>query len=64
MAELPLPPTQVVLSAVFVDNRHSTDSEVARYTRNADQARRADLAMDHLSNPVLANQGADVGNAG
>lgn len=38
---------------------HTTDSEVARYTRNADQARRADMAMDaveaDLANPLLAN---------
>ena len=42
---------------------HSTDSEVARYTRNADQARRADKAMDRMANPDLANQSASVDNA-
>lgn len=43
---------------------HSTDSEVARYTRNADQARRADIAMDSLANPDLANRDASIDNAG
>lgn len=42
---------------------HSTDSEVARYTRNADQARRADKAMDRMANPDLANHDASVENA-
>lgn len=42
---------------------HSTDSEVARYTRNADQARRADKAMDRMANPDLANQPASTENA-
>lgn len=41
---------------------HSTDSEVARYTKNADQARRADMAMDRMANPDLANSGASIEN--
>jgi integrase len=35
---------------------HSTDSEVARYTRGADQERMADAAIDALERPRLANQ--------
>jgi len=35
---------------------HSTDSEVARYTKNADQARMADDAMTALERPRLANK--------
>lgn len=47
---------------------HSTDSEVARYTRNADQAARADQAMDlmekrGLSNPKLSNRKRSAENA-
>lgn len=47
---------------------HSTDSEVSRYTRNADQVVRADAAMDmmerrNLANPDLANHPSDVDNA-
>lgn len=48
---------------------HSTDSEVSRYTKNADQSIRADQAMDaleaaDLANQSLANHNADVENAG
>lgn len=44
---------------------HSTDSEVARYTKNADQARLADRAMDAMSraNSPKANPGASIENA-
>lgn len=45
---------------------HTTDSEVARYTRNADQARRADQAMTHIEgfgSPDLANLPETAGNA-
>jgi hypothetical protein len=37
---------------------HSSDSEVARYTRDAEQERMADMAMEILANrenPDLAN---------
>lgn len=39
---------------------HSTDSEVARYTRNADQARMADTAMGVIEGRDLANDETDV----
>lgn len=46
---------------------HSTDSEVARYTKNADQARRADQAMDAVEEGVwltnLSNPQGSAGNA-
>jgi integrase len=47
---------------------HSTDSEVSRYTRNADQSLRADQAMDALeaadmANPVLSNPNGSAENA-
>lgn len=48
---------------------HSTDSEVARYTKNADQARRADHAMRVMEEarpfgyPDLANLPEGAGNA-
>lgn len=44
---------------------HSGDSEVARYTREADQARMAEIAMDSLANPsenILANPSQSAGN--
>jgi integrase len=39
---------------------HATDSEVARYTKGADQARLADAAMDALEGADLANPPAIV----
>jgi len=39
---------------------HSTDSEVARYTRGADQARMADAAMDALEGGGLSNPANSV----
>lgn len=61
MAELGLPH-----SLIKSITGHSTDAEVSRYTRNADQARRADMAMDAMegmSNPVLSNPDASIDNA-
>lgn len=45
---------------------HTTDSEVARYTKNADQARRADRAMEHLEGfgaPVWPTEDEGAENA-
>lgn len=45
---------------------HVTDSEVARYTKNADQARRADTAMTEMEGfgaPDLAHLQENAGNA-
>jgi integrase len=44
---------------------HSTDTEVSRYTREAEQARMAELAMEslaHLANPDLATHRENGGN--
>lgn len=46
---------------------HSSDSEVARYTREAEQAKMAELASQYLANaenPVLANNQKGIDNAG
>lgn len=45
---------------------HATDSEVSRYTKNADQARRADKAMDDIEGfgaPDLAHLSENAENA-
>lgn len=39
---------------------HTTDSEVARYTKNADQERLADAAMDAMERQGLANKADSV----
>jgi site-specific recombinase XerD len=46
---------------------HTTDSEIARYTKNADQARRADAAMEQMEgfgSPRLATLEGSGANAG
>lgn len=45
---------------------HTTDSEVSRYTKNADQARRAETAMEQIEEfglPDLAHLSENAGNA-
>jgi integrase len=45
---------------------HTTDSEISRYTKNADQARRADKAMEKMEGfglPDLAHHSESVENA-
>lgn len=59
MAELGLS-NQVIKSITG----HATDSEVARYTKNADQARMAQLAIEVLEGRVLSNPSKEVSPEG